>query len=101
MIQITKIKADIYPGLFDREYQVTIRTEEQEVHLFVGEDFVQVEGTPLEEGTPGFLMVEIVGYSDDGNYLVALPGEPQGATGRVTMSKEVLLRVGDLERHHD
>ena len=52
MIQITKIKADIYPGLFDREYQVTIRTEEQEVHLFVGEDFVQVEGTPSEEGTP-------------------------------------------------
>ena len=88
-----KIEADIYPGVFEGEFQVTIRAEGREVHLNVSRDFVQVEGKPSEQGTAGFLMVDIVGDSDDGHYVVALPGEPQGATSRVTLSREVLLQV--------
>ena len=90
-----KIAANVYPGLFDREYQVTIHVKGKEVTLFVGEDFVQVGVQPSEEGTPGFLLVDIVGESDDGNYLVALPGEPQGATSRVVLSREALIGDGD------
>ena len=86
-----KIAADIYPGMFDREYQVGIRAEGREVYLFVGEDFVEVEGSPSEEGTPGFLLVDIVEeFSDDNNCLIALPGEPQGTTSRVRLPREVL-----------
>ena len=84
-----KIEADIYPGMFDREYQVTILAEGQEVHLFVGEDFV--EGQPSEEGTPGFLLVDIVERLGNNDYLVALPGEPQGTTSRVRLPREALL----------
>lgn len=84
-----KIAAQIYSGIFEGEYQVTIRAEGGEVHLNVSADFVQVKSPVSEEGTPGFLMVDIVGDNDD-NYLVALPGEPQGVPSRVTLSKEEL-----------
>ena len=85
-----KIAADIYPGLFDREYQVGIHVVDGEMYLFVGEDFVEVEGSPLEQGTPGFLLVDIVGNNAD-HYLVALPGEPQGTTSRVRLPKAEVL----------
>lgn len=88
-----KIEADIYPGVFDREYQVTIHAKSGDVHLFVGEDFVQVEGTPSDDGTPGFLLVDVVGESGDDDYLVALPGEPQGTTSRVCLPRVMLQAV--------
>lgn len=86
-----KIAADIYPGMFDREYQVGIYVDGQDIYLFVGKDFVQVEDTPSDNGSPGFLLVDIVGEPGDDDYLVALPGEPQGTTSRVCLPREVLL----------
>jgi len=88
-----KIEARIYPGVFEGEYQVTISAEGREVHLNVSGDFVQVDDAASEEGTPGFLMVDVVGPAEDEDYLVALPGEPQGATNRVAVPKERLLSV--------
>ncbi len=84
-----KIAASVYPGMFKGEYQVTISAEGREVHLNVSEDFVQVSGQPSEKGLPGFLMVDIVGDAG-GDYLVALPGEPQGTPSRVTLAREEL-----------
>ena len=86
-----KIAADIYPGMFDREYQVGVHVNGQDIYLFVGEDFVEVEGIPSDDGTPGFLLVDIVGEFSDNNCLVALPGEPQGHTSRVQLSVAALI----------
>lgn len=84
-----KIPAKVFPGVFPGEFQVTIEAEGQQVHLNVSGDFVEFTGTPTEEGADGFLLVDIVGDAD-GLYLVALPGEPQGTTSRVTLTKDAL-----------
>lgn len=84
-----KIPATIYPGVFDREYQVMIKLEGKEINLTVSEDFAEFDQTPTDDGVPGYLKVDIVEMLDD-KVVIALPGEVQGATSRATAARTVL-----------
>ncbi len=87
--QRVKIPATVYPGVFDREYQVAIDLEGKEVYLLVSEDFVTFDETPTEAGVPGFLKVDVVELSAD-KAVIALPGEVQGGTSRATADRTLL-----------
>lgn len=85
-----KILAEVYPGVFPGEYQVTLKIPSGgEINLNVSEDFVVVEQEPTENGVSGYLKVDILGQADDG-FLVGLPGEPQGTPNRIRLSREML-----------
>lgn len=87
--QSVKIAADIYPGIFKGEFQVTIRAEGREVHLNVSVDFVEPTEPPTAKGVGGYLKVDIIEKEGD-QFLVALPGEVQGAPNRVKLAKGML-----------
>ena len=87
----TNIRAKVYPGIFEGEYQVTVTTDQGEVHLNVSTDFVEVDEEPSDNGIEGRLKVDIV-KKNGGSYIIALPGEVQGAPSRVSLS-EGRLRV--------
>lgn len=86
---VAKIPVRVYPGIFEGEYQVTINTDQGEVHLNVSIDFVEVDKVPTESGVGGLLKVDIIKENED-RFLVALPGEVQGAPSRVSLSKGLL-----------
>lgn len=83
---VAKIPVRVYPGIFEGEYQVSVNTDQGEVHLNVSSDFVEVEEVPTDSGVTGRLRVDIVRENED-RFLVALPGEVQGAPSRVNLSK--------------
>lgn len=89
--QVVKIPATIYSGVFDREYQVALTIEGKDVILTVSEDFVDFDAQPTDEGVEGFLKVDIVERDGD-KFTIALPGEVQGASSRVTADR-AMLRV--------
>ena len=84
-----KIPVKVYPGVFDGEYQVTIPTERGDIHLNVSSDFVEVDEAPNDNGVGGRLKVDIV-RENGGYFVLALPGEVQGALSRVNMPKGLL-----------
>lgn len=86
----TKLPARIYPGVFPGEYQVTIRTAGKEIDINVGKAFVEFTTEPTEEGTDGFLKVQII-KAENGTYLVALPGEVQGESSRVEVTRDAFV----------
>lgn len=88
-----KIDATVYPGVFDGEYQVTVNVAGKDININVSEEFVEVGLTPTPEGVQGFLKVNIVGKTDAGMFVLALPGEVQGAPSRVTAEPKLLQRV--------
>ena len=79
---IIKIPARIYPGMFEREVQVTVKIDGEEINLIVPTDSVEMPEAASDEGTKGLLRVEIVQKTSDG-FLVDLPGEVQGASSRI------------------
>lgn len=83
---VAKIPVRVYPGIFEGEYQVTVNTDRGEVHLNVSSDFVEVDEVPTESGVRGHLRVDIVTVNKE-RFVVALPGEVQGAPSRVSLSK--------------
>jgi len=83
-----RLPAEIYPGVFPGEYQVTVNIGGKEIHLNVGEGFVEVDKEPTEAGVDGFLRVQLL--EEGGNFLVALPGEVQGESSRVQVTREAL-----------
>lgn len=88
-----KIKATIYPGVFDSEYQVTVNVTGRDINIHVSGDFVEVGASPTPEGIEGFLKVYIVEKTDDGKFVIALPGEVQSAPSRITAERSQLQRV--------
>jgi hypothetical protein len=84
-----KMPATVYSGVFDREYQVTVKLEDREINLTVSDDFVEFTAPPTDEGVAGFLKVDIVARDGD-KFVIALPGEVQGAVSRVTADRKLL-----------
>jgi hypothetical protein len=84
-----RIPATIYPGVFPREYQVSITFAKRELHLNVSEDFVTADGEVTEAGAPGTLAVEIVDTVGE-ELMIRLPGEVLGAPSRVRLSPQEL-----------
>lgn len=82
-----KMPVTVYPGVFEGEYQVTITTDRGEIHLNVSNDFVEVDEVPTENGVEGRLKVDIVRKQNEDRFIVALPGEVQGAPSRASVSK--------------
>ena len=91
--QSVKIKAKVYPGVFDGEYQVTLHVSGKDININVSDDFVEVSSIPTPEGVDGFLKVDIVGKTEDDRFVIALPGEVQGAPNRVTAERGILQQV--------
>lgn len=87
-----KIPARVFPGIFDEEFQVTVRIGQQEVSSNVAGDFVVVEGKPGEDGIDGFLKIDIVDDTGDA-FVVVLPGEVEGLPSRVSVPKEMVSRA--------
>ncbi len=83
------IPVRVFPGVFPSEFRVEIRAAGQSLNLLVDKGFVSVEGTPGPDGLPGRLMVDVLEKRRD-QVLLALPGEPLGALGRLTVSTDVL-----------
>ena len=85
-----KMRAVISLGIFSGEFQVTVQLgEDREIHLNVSEDFVEVPEPPTADGVNGFLKVDII-EKEGSQFLVALPGEVQGAPNRVKLSRGML-----------
>jgi hypothetical protein len=85
---VHRLPATVYPGVFPGEYQVTIQVaEDREININVGRAFVEIEEEPSEEGINGFLKVQIL-RAENGTFLVALPGEVQGESSRVQVTRE-------------
>lgn len=91
--QTVKIKGTVYPGVFDGEYQVTLSVSGREININVSDDFVETSAPPTREGVEGFLKVNIVGKTQDDKFILALPGEVQGAPSRVTAERGILQQV--------
>lgn len=88
--KMVTIPATIYPGVFDREYQVKIEVGGEPIYLTASEDFVVPDTTPTETGVTGRLKVDIVGFTKEGKAILALPGEVHGGTSRTTADRQLL-----------
>ena len=86
------IPVTVYPGVFDREFQVAFEAEGKDVVITVSDDFVVFSTPPTDQGVDGYLKVDIVDRTDD-KFILALPGEVQGASSRITADRNMLKTV--------
>jgi hypothetical protein len=85
-----EIPATVYPGMFDREFQVAVNIRGREIIVIVsGDDVTLDEARPSETGSKGRLRVFLV-TADERGFLLDLPGEPLGATRRFRIPSEEL-----------
>lgn len=89
-----RIPAKIYPGMFERECEVTVTVRGREVNVIVPTDYVTLEGSASDEGTEGLLIVPIVDVIG-GDYLIDLPGEALGVSRRMKIPKDMAAPVTD------
>ena len=88
--EVREIPATVYPGMFDREFQVAVRIRGQEIIVIVsGDDVILAEARPSEAGSKGKLRVFLV-TADKKGFLFDLPGEPLGTTRRFRVPKAEL-----------
>ena len=91
--QAVKIPAQIYPGMFDGEFQVTLDLPGHgKINLNVPSLYVEPSATPTSVGVAGYLRVDIVGATGD-SFVIALPGDVEGAPSRVTAERGSLHQV--------
>jgi len=87
---VLEIPATVYPGMFDREFQVAVRIRGREIIVIVsGDDVILAEAGPSEAGSKGKLRVFLV-TADKKGFLFDLPGEPLGTTRRFRVPKAEL-----------
>jgi hypothetical protein len=83
-----EIPATVYPGMFDREFQVAVNIRGREIIVIVsGDDVIFAEARPSETGSKGRLRVFLVD-ADDRGFLFDLPGEPLGISRRFRISNK-------------
>jgi hypothetical protein len=87
--EVLEIPATVYPGMFEREFQVAIKIRGREIIVIVsGDDVIFAEARPSETGSKGRLRVFLVD-ADERGFLIDLPGEPLGISRRFRIpSKE-------------
>lgn len=82
IIETVEIDAEIYPGMFDREFQATIVIQGKRITVIVSsDDIVLGQAPPSATGTKGKLRVLLVDTDEKGS-LFDLPGEPLGVSRR-------------------
>lgn len=87
---VLEIPATVYPGMFDREFQVSVKIGGQEITVIVSGDHVIWAGAaPSEAGSKGKLKVFLV-TADKDRFLFDLPGEPLGAARRFRVPRAEL-----------
>lgn len=86
-----EIPAKVYPGMFEREYQVTIQILGREITVIVSSDDIELKAKPVEQGVEGKLKVALVA-ADEASVLIDLPGEPLGTSRRFKVPRTEMGR---------
>jgi hypothetical protein len=84
-----QVPVTVYPGVFPKEYQVTLTVGGREISANVSEQFVRLEGDVDKNGVQGYLTVTIVDRTGD-QVMISLPGEVLGAPSRVRLPEKEL-----------
>ena len=85
---ILEIPATVYPGMFDREFQVAVKIRGRQIIVIASSnDVIFAEARPSETGSKGRLRVFLVD-ADDRGFLFDLPGEPLGISRRFRISSK-------------
>lgn len=84
--EVLEVPATVYPGMFERELQATLKIQGQEVTVLVSPSDVIVERVPSDAGIRGKLKIFLVG-ADERSIVIDLPGEPLGTYRRFRIPK--------------